>query len=52
MKEIEAALKAFLKGDLKKFHRLGEKVSKDINETVDRIDTRRLKHSMRHIIKE
>jgi len=52
MNEINAALRAFMRGDLKEFHRLGEKVAKDINKTVDRIDTRRLMHSHRHTIEE
>lgn len=32
--------------------RLGRRVARDINDMCDRIRTRRLKHSFRHVIKQ
>jgi hypothetical protein len=42
----------YIDGNPASLNRLGEQIARDINNMVDRIDTRRLKHSMRHVIKK
>jgi len=49
--EVEQAIDKTIDGDTKAMDRLGETVSRAINDMCDRIDTRRLKHSFRHVIK-
>jgi hypothetical protein len=39
-------------GELRPIRTAGRRIARDINDAVNRIDTRRLKHSMRHLIKK
>jgi hypothetical protein len=49
---VGEAVSEFLDGDEKKLDDAGRKIARDINDEVDRIDTGRLKHSMKHKIDE
>lgn len=51
-REIEAAIEAYLfDGDMTALLKLGVKISDDITYMIDRIDTRRLKGSMKVTVK-
>ena len=49
--EMDDAVRAYLDGKPMALDRLGERISRDVNDTCDRIKSRRLKHSFRHVIK-
>ena len=49
--EIREAIIQYIDGSLAGLHSLGRKAARDINDMCDRIRTRRLKHSFRHLIK-
>jgi len=48
---VNIAIGKFLKGDEDGMNAAGRIIARDINEWVDRIDTHRLRHSFRHLIK-
>lgn len=50
-KQIEDALDSLLDGSDRAMIRAGDQVAKDINQTVNRIDTHRLQHSMKSTFK-
>ncbi|MCK5610774.1 hypothetical protein KAR91_53370 [Candidatus Pacearchaeota archaeon] len=49
---LQRAVGKWLSGNERELSRVGQLIAKNINEKVDRIKTRRLKHSFRHIIKK
>lgn len=51
--EINKAIVSFLfDGNRVAFNIAGRRVARDINRKVDRIDTHRLMHSMRHLVRK
>jgi hypothetical protein len=51
-REIDHAASEFLDGNENEVVRLGNKVADDINKAVNRIDTGRLRESMRSVVKK
>lgn len=44
---IDKGVQGYLDGDERPMRKAGERIAKDINEAVNRIDTHRLQHSMK-----